>query len=127
MAALFAASVQAQEHARGIQQAGAREPDLRCAHADVGPMLNRGKQGFEPAWLRDSVVVQDREERRLRLMEGLIHSRSEADIAIVRDHADALARFHLTPSAVVHHDHFHVTECLAVERGEAFIKRFVRG
>jgi hypothetical protein len=127
MAALLAASV----HARGIQQARAREPDLRGAHAYVRPMLNRGEQGIEPSWLRDSVIIQDREEWRLRLTEGLVHSRSEADVAIVRDDADALSRFRLTPSAVVHHDHFHdhfkVTECLALQGGKAFVQRFVRG
>ena len=127
MAALLAASIQAEQHARGIQAAIVRQPDLRGAHANVGPMLNRGQQGFEPARMRARVIVQDREKRRLRLMECLIHSRSKADVAIVRDDANALARFHLPPSAVIDHDHVKVAECLAVERSQAFVKRFVRG
>lgn len=88
-------------------------------------MFNRRQQGFQPAWLRDSVVIQDRQKRRLRLMEGLVHRSSESDVAIVRDDADARARFHLAPSAVVYHDHFEITECLAIERGQAFVERFV--
>src|SRR5271170_439250 len=75
--------------------------------------------------MRDSVIVQDREERRLRLMEGLIHGRSEADVAIVRDDAGAPAWVRLPPSAVVHHDHFKVAECLAFQGSEAFVKSFV--
>jgi hypothetical protein len=58
-------------------------------------------------------------------MERLVNSRSESDVAIVRDNTDARARSHLTSSAVVYHDHFEITECLAIDGGQAFVEGFV--
>ena len=124
--ALLAAAIARQKHAGRIQAIGAREPHLRSTHTTVRPIPNRGHQRSQPARMRDRVVVQDREKRRLRRMKGLVHGRSEANVAIVANDPDTLARFHSVLAAVVYHDHFKVIEGLALQRRQAFVEGFVR-
>ena len=130
MPALLTASIQAQEHARGVERFVGRMPDLRGAHADVGTRFDCSEQRFKPAGMRGGIVVQHGEKRSLGFAEGLIDRCSEPDVAIVRDNTDSFPglpqMLHRAPSAIVYHDHFKIGERLALQRGEARIESFVR-
>jgi len=59
MPALLAASIEAKQHARGIQAAGAYVPHLRSAHPDIGTRLDCRKKRFQPMGMRCGIVIQN--------------------------------------------------------------------
>jgi len=89
-------------------------------HSHVGPGFDGGQQGFQPVRIRDRVVVQNGDERRLRFAKGLVDGRPKANICLVCNNTHPAARLHCAPSAVVYHDHLKIRKRLTFERCEAF-------
>ena len=122
MAALFADAVARHQHAGGIQALLAEEAHLRGAHASIGTPFDGGEQRLDPLRMSGGVVVQSGQIGGRGVREPLVYGGAKAAVAAVFDYAHT-GRYapaaHQSSTAVVHHDHFKIPPCLAIERFEA--------
>src|SRR5471030_2064855 len=115
-AALLAAAIAGDQHARGIQTRLAEQPNLRGAHAGIGAALQGAHQGIQPTGMSHGVVIQGSEIWSGRCAEALVDVGAEAVVALVLDDTRSAARLvaaHQALAAVVYDDHFEIAPRLA--------------
>src|SRR5215469_7748755 len=83
MAALFGRSIGTDQHSGRIKALLAIKAHLRCAHAGIRPLRNSRDKRFEPAGVRDCIIVQSGDKWGSGGADGLVYGCAEALVARV--------------------------------------------